>query len=139
MPYTALPVTLSGVSRRLTPLPMIFQSFGSLSLISDGGSILDAATATLPKVVLRPDGVITHTPSGRKTKSAHTRLRATFWPAVGNSYLTFDHSHSSSSATIWQRPVSVPWPISERATRIEMGQGTLTGLCQMVAEELECE
>src|SRR5258706_4452306 len=58
----ALPVTLSCESSRLTPLPMIFQSFGSLSLISAGGSILDAAAATLPKVVLRPDGVWVMTP-----------------------------------------------------------------------------
>ena len=51
-------------------------------------------------------------------KSPHTRLRATLWPGVGYSVVTFDQSHSSSSATIWARPVSVPWPISERATRI---------------------
>jgi hypothetical protein len=50
-------------------------------------------------------------------KFFHTRLRATFWPGVGYSHVTFDQSHSSSSATSWQRPVSVPWPISERATR----------------------
>src|SRR5260370_6253508 len=72
MPYTALPVTLSGVSRRLTLVPMIFQSFGSLSLISDGGSILDAATATLPKVVLRPDGVWVMTPSAAVHSAAGT-------------------------------------------------------------------
>src|SRR5260370_36014669 len=53
----ALPVTLSCESSRLTPLPMIFQSFGSLSLTSAGGSILAAASATLPKVVVRPDGL----------------------------------------------------------------------------------
>src|SRR5512143_1190159 len=51
-------------------------------------------------------------------KSRHTRLRATFWPGVGNSVVTFDQSHSSSSATSWARPVRVPWPISERAMRI---------------------
>jgi len=51
-------------------------------------------------------------------KSAHTRLRATFWPAVGNSYLTFDHSHSSSSATIWQKARQCALAISERATRM---------------------
>ena len=51
-------------------------------------------------------------------KLRHTRLRATFWPGVGNSVETFDQSHSSSSATSWARPVSVPWPISERAMRI---------------------
>ena len=51
-------------------------------------------------------------------KSPHTRLRATLWPGVGYSQVTFDQSHSSSSATSWQRPVSVPWPISERATRM---------------------
>ena len=49
-------------------------------------------------------------------KLPHTRLRATLGPGVGYSVVTFDQSHSSSSATIWARPVSVPWPISERAT-----------------------
>src|SRR3954451_19553294 len=51
-------------------------------------------------------------------KSPQTRLRATLWPGVGNSVVTFDQSHSSSSATSWARPVSVPCPISERAMRI---------------------
>src|ERR1700757_1173579 len=51
-------------------------------------------------------------------KSPQARLRATLWPGVGNSVVTFDQSHSSSSATSWARPVSVPWPISERAMRI---------------------
>src|SRR6185436_3972675 len=51
-------------------------------------------------------------------KSPHTRLRATLWPGVGYSVLTLDQSHSSSSATSWARPVSVPCPISERAMRI---------------------
>src|SRR5882724_6305626 len=51
-------------------------------------------------------------------KSPHIRLRATFCPGVGYSVVTFDHSHSSSSATSWARPVSVPCPISERAIRI---------------------
>src|SRR3954464_5554055 len=50
--------------------------------------------------------------------SPHTRLRARFAPAEGNSVVTFDQSHSSSSATSWARPVSVPCPISERAIRI---------------------
>src|ERR1700683_5291732 len=50
--------------------------------------------------------------------SPHTRLRARFSPGVGNSVVTFDQSHSSSSATSCARPVSVPWPISERATRM---------------------
>ncbi len=51
-------------------------------------------------------------------KSPQARLRATLWPGVGYSVVTFDQSHSSSSATSWARPVSVPWPISERAMRI---------------------
>src|SRR5437870_991429 len=50
--------------------------------------------------------------------SPHTRLRATLWPGVGYSVVTFDQSHSSSSATICARPVSVPCPISDRAIRI---------------------
>src|SRR5215471_7924868 len=51
-------------------------------------------------------------------KSPHTRLRATFWPGVGYSVVTFDQSHSSSSATSWASPVSEPWPISDRAIRM---------------------
>src|SRR6266404_2430533 len=51
-------------------------------------------------------------------KSFHTRLRARFCPGVGYSVVTFDQSHSSSSATSWARPVSVPWPISDRAMRM---------------------
>src|SRR5258705_5509172 len=51
-------------------------------------------------------------------KSPHARLRATLWPGVGYSVVTFDQSHSSSSATSWARPVSEPCPISERAMRI---------------------
>src|ERR1700682_4535147 len=51
-------------------------------------------------------------------KSPHARLRATLWPGVGYSVVTFDQSHSSSSATSWARPVRVPCPISERAMRI---------------------
>src|SRR5215471_17125177 len=50
--------------------------------------------------------------------SPHTRLRPTFVAGVGYSVVTFDQSHSSSSATSWARPVSVPCPISERAMRI---------------------
>ena len=39
-------------------------------------------------------------------------------PGVGYSVVTFDQSHSSSSAAICARPVSVPCPISDRAIRI---------------------
>src|SRR4029079_607478 len=51
-------------------------------------------------------------------KSPQTRFRATLCPGVGYSVVTLDQSHSSSSATSWARPVSVPCPISERAMRI---------------------
>src|SRR5216683_3417072 len=51
-------------------------------------------------------------------KSPQARLRATLWPGLGNSVVTFDQSHSSSSATSWARPVRVPCPISERAMRM---------------------
>src|SRR5262245_26305252 len=135
---------------------MSFHCFGSLRGTSAGGVTLAAASATLPYVVVRPDGlcVITllaalHSAAGTSEASAaawtsitgaaappfltyscdirmprlppvenspHTRLRATDWPGVGYSVVTFDQSHSSSSATIWARPVRVPCPISERAT-----------------------
>src|SRR6266478_4183303 len=51
-------------------------------------------------------------------KFPQTRLRAAFAPGVGNSVVTFDQSHSNSSATSCARPVSVPCPISERAIRM---------------------
>src|SRR4051794_19625649 len=51
-------------------------------------------------------------------KLPQTRLRAAFSPGVGNSVVTFDQSHSNSSATSCASPVSEPWPISERAMRI---------------------
>src|SRR4051794_40883068 len=51
-------------------------------------------------------------------KSPHARLRATLWPGVGYSVVTFDQSHPSSSATNCASPVRVPWPISERAMRM---------------------
>src|SRR5262245_54675461 len=58
--------------------------------------------------------------------SPHTRLRARFWPGVIDSVATFFQSHSSSSATSWARPVSVPCPISERAMRITQVSSGLT-------------
>ena len=58
MAYICLPLTLSAVpSIRLTDLPMTFQSLGSFKGTSLGTSNWEAATDTLPKVVLRPDGV----------------------------------------------------------------------------------
>src|SRR5262249_6486657 len=50
-------------------------------------------------------------------KLPHRRLRATDWPGVGYSVVTFVQSAASSSATLWASPVSVPCPISDRATR----------------------
>src|SRR5215831_15253117 len=50
--------------------------------------------------------------------SPQARLRLTLSPGVGNSITTLFQSHSSSSATSCARPVSVPWPISARTTRI---------------------
>src|SRR5437667_7102000 len=50
--------------------------------------------------------------------SPQMRLRARFWPGVTHSAITLFQSHSSSSATSWASPVSVPCPISERAIRI---------------------
>src|SRR5437867_6523925 len=64
-------------------------------------------------------------------KLPQTRLRATLWPGVGYSVVTFDQLHSSSSAAIWARPVIVPWPISERATRtttVSSGRMTIQAL-----------
>src|SRR5262247_4151380 len=58
-PYTCAPVTLPIVSRRLTDLPMSFQSLGSFSamVLGSGGVSLAAASATLPYVVVRPVGL----------------------------------------------------------------------------------
>jgi hypothetical protein len=57
-----LPVSLSAVSSRGTGLPAIVQSFGSLSLTSRRGGTLAAASATLPKVVVRPEPACVITP-----------------------------------------------------------------------------
>src|SRR5215467_15040719 len=62
MPYFASPLTLIGVSSRFLPWPMTFQSFGSLSLTSVGGSSLPAAAATAPKVVFFPDAACVMVP-----------------------------------------------------------------------------
>src|ERR1700730_5695600 len=51
-------------------------------------------------------------------KSAQACLREPLWAGGGYSVVTFDQSHSSSSATSWARPVRVPCPISERAMRM---------------------
>src|SRR5712692_3980651 len=48
----------------------------------------------------------------------HTRFRRTCSLVETNSVRTFVQSHSSSSATSMGRPVELPCPISERATRI---------------------
>src|SRR5262249_36272429 len=58
--------------------------------------------------------------------SPQTRLRARFCPGVIDSVVTLLQSHSSSSATSCARPVSVPWPISERAIRITQVSSGLT-------------
>src|SRR5258706_8997069 len=58
--------------------------------------------------------------------SPQTRLRARFCPGVICSAFTFFQSHSSSSATSWTKPVIVPCPISERATRITQVLSGLT-------------
>src|SRR5260221_795900 len=58
--------------------------------------------------------------------SPQMRLRARFWPGVTHSTATFFQPHSSSSATNWASPVSVPCPISERAMRITQVLSGLT-------------
>src|SRR5262249_4983604 len=58
--------------------------------------------------------------------SPQTRLRARFCPGVICCASTLFQSHSSSSATSWTRPVIVPCPISERATRITQVSSGLT-------------
>src|SRR5260370_29288378 len=118
--------------------------------MSLGGSSLAAASATLPKGVLRPDAACVmmlfealHSEAGTFHSLAaawisirraaappwrtysfdwrmpwlpvevmlpQTRLRARFCPGVGNSVVTFDQSHSSSSATNWTRPLDVRYP-----------------------------
>src|SRR5947209_8003213 len=50
--------------------------------------------------------------------SPQARLLARLRDGLIPSLVTFFQSHSSSSATSWARPVSVPWPISERAMRM---------------------
>src|SRR5712691_2683291 len=90
-PYTCAPVTFGIVSRRLTDLPISFQSFGSLSATVAGGVTLAAASATLPYVVVRPEGLCVIT------------LLAALHSAAG----TF---HASAAAwTSITRAVAPPW------------------------------
>ena len=71
--------------------------------------------------------------------SPHTRLRARFWPGVMRSTATFFQSHSSSSATSWARPVSVPCPISERAMRMTtVSSGLITTQALTSAPAASC-
>src|SRR6266853_4339115 len=68
--------------------------------------------------------------------SPQMRLRARFWPGLTHSTATFFQSHSSSSATNWARPVSVPCPISERAmrmTQVSSGRTTTQALISLPA------
>src|SRR6185503_11417021 len=58
--------------------------------------------------------------------SPQARLLARLRPGEMPSVVTFFQSHSSSSATSCARPVSVPWPISERAMRITQVSSGLT-------------
>src|SRR5881396_1366696 len=73
--------------------------------------------------------------------SPQMRLRARFWPGATHSATTFLQSHSSSSATSWASPVSVPCPISERAMRITQassGRTTTQALISLPALALVC-
>src|SRR5690606_13950535 len=54
------------------------------------------------------------------------RSRRTLWLGATYSQRTLSQSASSSSATSWARPVSVPWPISTRAMRIRTVSSGLT-------------
>ena len=59
--------------------------------------------------------------------SPQTRLRLRFSAGDAYSGRTLRQSHSSSSATSMGRPVKLPWPISERATRmITVSSGWIT-------------
>src|SRR6266849_5183243 len=65
-------MTVSGMSTRLTDLPISFQSLGSLSFTSFGGSSFAAAPATLPKLTLRLLGAWVMTPFAAEHSDAGT-------------------------------------------------------------------
>src|SRR5262249_51730563 len=71
-------------------------------------------------------------------KSPHTRLRRTLSPGVGYSVLTLDQSASSSSATSWASPVTVPWPISDRTTRTTILSSGLMSTRALVSGVAAC-
>src|SRR4030088_3065636 len=73
------PVSLGAVSRRLSGLPAIFQSLGSLSATSFGGSNLAAASANLPQGVGGPGGPGGEPPCGCRA------FRCGHFPLVGGS------------------------------------------------------
>jgi hypothetical protein len=62
----------------------------------------DSHTERLPPVSIGPN----------------TRLRRRFSSGAAYSARTFAQSHASSSATSIGKAVRMPWPISERATRL---------------------
>ena len=154
-------------SSRRRGVPAIFQSFGSLSLMSFGAGIRAAALAMRPKLTVRPLGTCVMTPFSARHSAAATfhllaaaaisisravapalrssscdarierlppvdmspqaRLRRRLSAGGTNSALTLLQSHSSSSATSIGSAVKLPWPISERATRmITVSSGWIT-------------
>ena len=62
MPYCALPLTLSGESRRLAGVPMSFQSLGCLSGTSPGRDSVAARSTNAPYASVRPVGPWMTTP-----------------------------------------------------------------------------
>src|SRR5882672_4982923 len=66
--------------------------------------------------------------------SPQIRLWARFCPGLTCSVAIFFLSHSSSSATSWARPVSVPCPISERAMRTTQVSSALTTTQALISE-----
>ena len=72
MPYCALPLTLSGESRRLAGVPMSFQSLGCLSGTSPGRDSVAARSTNAPYASVRPVGPWMTTPPVARQELAST-------------------------------------------------------------------
>src|SRR3954462_11058243 len=87
---------------------MIFQFFGSLSLISVGALILDAAAASSPKLALRPLGTWVITPPAVMHSAAATLHRAAAAAiSISRAVAPARRRYSWEALIDWLEPVSL--------------------------------
>src|SRR4051794_4794938 len=108
MPYTGRPVTRSAAPICRRGVPRIDQLFGSLSLISRGGPIFEAAAANWPKLAVRPLGAWAITPFAATHSVAETfPLRAAAPISISLAAAPACRRYSWDVLTDWLEPVSM--------------------------------